>query len=111
MSRIRQLTTMMTAMLLAGCSYNSQNNGVSSTEEQINDSVVESGNMPLQYASVVPFIDVSKGMSGYYAGQSATQFKVDVWGVLSSLNSNWNTDSIMLLSEKKSTHGGYHLFS
>lgn len=89
---------MIAALLLAGCSYNAQNNGVSSPE-QITDSVVESGNMPLLNAGIVPFIDVSKGMSGYYAGQSATQFKVDVWGVLSSLNSKWNADSIMLMSE------------
>lgn len=85
---------------MAGCSYNAQNNGVSSTEEQITDSVEDSDDMPLQKASIVPFIDVSKGMSGYYAGQSATQFKVDVWAVLSSLKSNWNADSIVLLSEK-----------
>lgn len=87
-------------MVLAGCTYNAKNNGLLPTAEESTDSVIEERLAPVQYVRVVPFIDVSKGMSGYYAGQSATQFKVDVWGVLSSLNGKWDADSIMLLSEK-----------
>ena len=49
-------------------------------------------------------MDVSKGMCGYYAGKSATRFKTDVWSVLSSLNGELGTDSVVLLSEKKPKH-------
>lgn len=83
---------------MAGCG--DDKNGNSPEEDPQVDSSSEIDNEPLQNVRVETFIDVSKGMSGYYAGDSPTRFKTVVWDVLKKLEGKWNTDSIMLLSEK-----------
>ena len=100
--------TVVAALSLAGCVYDGHE------KEPINkpstDTTVQVGISSSTQLCVIPFVDVSKGMAGYYSGHSATQFKTDVWSVLKKMSGKWGTDSVILLSEKNPIHEDINTF-
>lgn len=94
--RLYSIIIVVLVTLLSGCNNDPNNN---------HDCIPGTANK-VQAENIIPtkvvsFIEVSGSMSGYYAGNDSTQFKKDVWRILSKLEKEWKTDSITLLSDQK----------
>ena len=93
----------MAAFTLAGCVNGRQGDKIPELDGQYTNAAIRTGAPAVIPVKVTPFIDVSKGMSGYYS-QSGTQLQRDVWDVIWLMDGKWRVDSVVLLSEQAPKH-------